>query len=84
MAGKYGRPLIDLMAVHPGRQFKMAELVRYVRAASAFAGLSANTVRAGVAIALADFEKAGVVTVIASTTGRGGYSTYRWREKEWP
>jgi len=78
MASKYSLPLVQLMAALPGREFKMADLVRYLKASSEFSKSSPNTIRAGIAIALKELVEIGVVKVEVSPVGLGGHSMYRW------
>lgn len=58
---KYAREVIDLMAVHPGREFRMAEIVRYVCGGRRLPLRETEAVRKGVWRVLVALEEGGQV-----------------------
>ena len=73
---KYAREVIGLMAAHPGRDWRMVEIVRYVDDSKE----NRHRVRIGVLRVLKELETCGSVLIRPPRTIRGGYALYRWRE----
>ncbi len=74
---KYAREILGLMRPYPGRQFRMAELVRGVNPAAE--GAERQRIRNGVLRVLAELEQNGSITRVESTQARGGYALYSWK-----
>lgn len=58
---KYAREVIDLMAAFPGREFRMAEILRHVTRGMSLSESRRGTVREGVRQVLIDLVKSGQV-----------------------
>lgn len=58
---KYAREVIELMAAHPGVEFRMAQIVRYVSGAGDLSSRQRNAVRQGVLRVLTELECYGQV-----------------------
>lgn len=74
---KYAHEVIELLAPYPGRQFRMAEIVRYV--APQAAGADRQRVRNGVLRVLESLEEHGSVEITPAAS-RGGFATYAWQK----
>lgn len=78
MADRYETQVMQLMAPFPGRQFKMAQLVRY---AGVVINAKDETVRMGVRRAVLELVQRGVVEEIRPDNYRPGQSfAYAWRK----
>lgn len=77
---KYAKEVIGLMSAHPNREFKMADVVRYVGGKD-LAGREWERVRRGVRRVLKSLEENGSVVIMHSSSGSGGASTYVWFQK---
>ncbi len=74
---KYAHEVMDLLAPYPGRQFRMAEIVRYV--APRATGADRQRVRNGVLRVLESLCEHGSVEIEPAAC-RGGFATYAWRK----
>lgn len=74
---KYVKEIIELMAVHPDREWRMSELIRYV-CPSPKSQMLRSAVHVAVWRAVKELEAAGAVIAQRRRTN-GGYATYRWR-----
>jgi len=74
---KYAHEVIDLLAPYPGRQFRMADIVRYV--APNAQGADRQRVRNGVLRVLESLADNGSVAVEPAAY-RGGFATYAWQK----
>lgn len=74
---KYASEVIRLMGAHPGRHFRMAEIVRYVEPQAT--GSGRQRIRNGVLRVLESLEESGCVE-IEPAASRGGYANYVWRK----
>lgn len=72
---KYASEVIGLLGAHPGRQFRMAHIVRHVTQAKAIGESQRGAVREGVRQVLVELIRAGQVEV--EKTGRTS-ATYAW------
>lgn len=77
---KYAHEVIDLLAPYPGRQFRMAEIVRYVDPKAQ--GVDRQRIRNGVLRVLESLVDNGSVAV-EPAVHRGGYATYSWTPALW-
>jgi len=75
---KYVAEITDLMAAFPGRDFKMAEIVRYVAGGRKLDRKKTEAMRRSVRRAVQAMSEAGVVMVRKPWASRGGFSLYRW------
>ena len=71
---KYANGIIELMGAFPGREFKMCELVNYVRPDNG----NRDTVRIGVARVLTKLIEAGAIKAVQHEM-RGSYAIYIWK-----
>jgi len=76
---KYVAEITDLMAAFPGRDFKMAEIVRYVAGGRKLDRRGTEAVRRSTRNALHTMQETGVILVRPPTALRGGFALYRWR-----
>ncbi|RIQ11464.1 hypothetical protein D0846_17545 [Bordetella avium] len=74
---KYAREILGLMRPYPGRQFRMAELVRGVNPMAE--GAERQRIRNGVLRVLAELEQNGSITRVGPAQARGGYALYSWK-----
>lgn len=74
---KYAREVIELIGAHPGREFRMAQIVQYVSPRAA--GSDRQRVRNGVLRVLGSLIENGSVEVQPAAR-RGGFATYAWRK----
>lgn len=73
---KYAKEVIDLMGAHPGREFRMAQIVRHVSCARELSARQRNAVRQGVLRVLDSLEESGQV---ARETEATNSVFYVWR-----
>lgn len=76
-AVKYASEVIGLLGAHPGRQFRMAEIVRYVEPEAV--GSGRQRIRNGILRVLESLSESGYVE-IEPASARGGFATYAWRK----
>lgn len=74
---KYAGEVMGVMRLHPGRQFRMAELVRAVK--PGVVGAERQRIRNGVLRVLAALEANGSIEVEGPGAERGGYALYAWK-----
>lgn len=72
---KYAKEVIDLMAAYPGRDWRMAEIVRYIGGKPE----DRHFIRKGVSRVIATLAESGLILVRPPRNGRGGFATYRWK-----
>lgn len=72
---KYASEVIDLLSAYPGRQFRMADIVRYVMPQAV--GAARQRVRNGV-LRVLDALAEGEHIVIRPAICRGGGAVYAW------
>lgn len=73
---KYAHEVMALMAPHPGRHFRMAQIVRYIDPQAQ--GADRQRVRNGVLRVLDSLIENGSVECCPAK-GRGGFATYAWK-----
>ena len=73
---KYAHEVIDLLAPYPGRQFRMAEIVRYVEPQAS--GVARQRVHKGVLRVLKSLEEHGQVEIQPAAEA-GGFARYSWK-----
>ncbi len=73
---KYAREVIELLAPFPGREFRMAEIIRYIGPRAT--GTDRMRVHKGVLRVLAHLIEQGNVEHCTPGVGRGEISTYAW------
>jgi len=76
---KYVAEITDLMAAFPGRDFKMAEIVRYVAGGKSLDWNEKRAAQRAVQRALSAMSEAGVILIRPARMSRGGFALYRWR-----
>lgn len=76
---KYAREVIELMSAYPGREFRMTEIVRYVRP-GATAQEKHGIRRATLRVLVSLIEDA-MSVVRVPPKSNGGFAVYRWRQK---
>lgn len=74
---KYADEVMGLMRPYPGRQFRMAEIVRFVRPGAA--GPERQRIRNGVLRVLAMLEENGSILRDAPASERGSFALYAWK-----
>lgn len=75
---KYAREVIELLSPFPGREFRMAEIIRYI--APNAKGTDRMRVHKGVLRALSQLVDQGSVRHATPGAQRGEISAYAWRE----
>lgn len=76
---KYAREVIGLLGAHPGRRFRMGQIVNHVSRGAALMPSQRNAVRIGVFRVLEQLRESGQV----DQHKEGATSaTYSWRESE--
>jgi hypothetical protein len=75
----YVREITDLMAAYPGRDFKMAEIVNYVRAGRRMDRRARESVRLATWRALSALHDVGMVIVHYPNPVNGAYALYQWK-----
>lgn len=75
----YARELIDLMAAYPGRDFRMGDLVSYVRNGRELEPKQVIAIRKGIERAVEALESAGTVVVVRPFHNQRGWAYYRWK-----
>jgi len=75
----YVSEISDLMAAYPGRDFKMAEIVRYVAGGKRVNARTRHAIRVSALRALQGLRDEGFVLVRPPRAARGGFALYRWR-----
>lgn len=75
----YASKVIELLSAHPGRDFRMIEIIRYVGAKPN--QRDRHRVRVGVARVVGVLAECGTVLVRPPRAMRGGYALYRWVQK---
>lgn len=75
---KYAREVIDLLSPFPGREFRMAEIIRHV--APNARGSDRMRVHKGVLRVLSQLIEQGAVRHATPGVGRGEISAYAWME----
>jgi predicted Zn-ribbon and HTH transcriptional regulator len=74
----YAREVIELMAAHPGRDFRMIELYRYVAAGRDLTMKQKRAMREALHRVTKGLQETGSVLILAPAARRGGYALYRW------
>lgn len=74
---KYAKEVMELMAAFPGRDFKMAEIVRY--AAPSATVQQRHTVRRAILRVMDGLIESGVV-MRRPHHANGGFAAYRWKD----
>ena len=77
---KYAREVIDLMAAFPGRDFRMAQIVRHVGRGVPESVVERERLRKGVRRVLEALADQGLVERDAPPLCRGAAAAYRWRK----
>lgn len=75
---KYAKEVIELLAAYPGRDWKMAQVIREVSGARSMTLKERQRLRVGVARVLSDLGREGIITIKPPMVRRGGYALYRW------
>ena len=76
---KYAKEVIDLLGAHPGREFRMIQIVRHVADGHPSSPAQWERVRKGVRRVLDSMEDTGTVGRRDSLSGTGGFSLYFWK-----
>lgn len=75
----YASEVIELMSAFPGRDFRIGDVIRYVRNGKEQSACQVRAMREGVSRALAAFESTGSVIVVRPFTNQRGWAYYRWK-----
>ncbi|KAA0910670.1 hypothetical protein FQ179_01985 [Pusillimonas sp. ANT_WB101] len=75
---KYAHEVLELLAPYPGRQFRMAEIVRYVDPGAK--GVSRQRVHKGVLRVLKALEENDHIE-IQPAADSGGFARYSWKAR---
>lgn len=74
---KYASEVMGLMRPYPGRQFRMAEIVRSIKPSAL--GAERQRIRNGVLRVLSALEENGSIEREGPEAERGGYALYAWK-----
>jgi hypothetical protein len=77
---RFASEVLELLGAYPGRDFRMAEIVRYIVGARPDLR-TRRAAREAVRLVLRHLVDAGPVEVTPAK-GRGGFAIYRWKEPE--
>lgn len=75
----YAREIIELMAAYPGRDFRIGDVINYVRNGRELTDKQRGAMREAVRQALLAFEQSGSVVVVRPFTNQRGWGYYRWQ-----
>lgn len=78
---KYATEVLELLAAFPGREFRLAGIVRYVSGGRSMPLKDRRSVRKAVLRVLSALEGAGAVNK-RPAKARGAGANYSWRESE--
>lgn len=79
---KFAREVIELLEPYPGREFKMAHIVRYVTNGRALSLKERRAMRKCVLRVVAALAESGTVVVRPPLPVRGGPAFYAWRKND--
>ena len=75
----YVREVIELMGAFPGRDFRIGDVISYVRNGRELTDKQARAMREGVSRALQALSETGTVIVVRPFTNQRGWAYYRWK-----
>lgn len=73
---KYGKEVINLLGAHPGRSFKMRQIVKHIDPNAS--GKDRLRIRVGVSRVLQELNSSGLIRVRAAKK-QGAGSRYKWK-----
>lgn len=75
----YVREVVELMAAFPGREFRIGDVIAYVRNGRDVTDKQARAMREGVVRALQALAETGSVEIVRPWTNQRGWCYYRWQ-----
>lgn len=75
----YVSEIVELMAAFPGRDFRIGDVISYVRNGRDLTDKQARAMREGVSRALLALEETGSVAVVRPFTNQRGWAYYHWQ-----
>lgn len=75
----YVPEIIDLMAAFPGRDFRIGDVINYVRNGRELSDKQTRAMREAVVRALHALSEAGSVSIVRPWTNQRGWCYYRWQ-----
>lgn len=75
---KYAREVMDLMAAYPGREFRMGEIVNYVKNGRELTVKERSAINVGVHRVLTQLADCGTIEVREQRTN-GSFALYSWK-----
>jgi hypothetical protein len=76
---KFASEVIELMGAFPGRDFRIGDVISYVRNGRELTDKQARAMREAVARVLAALEESGSIIVVRPFTNQRGWAYYRWK-----
>ncbi|MGJ7512357.1 hypothetical protein [Variovorax sp. GT1P44] len=76
---KFASDVIDLMAAFPGRDFRIGDVISYVRNGRELTDKQERAMREAVVRVLKALEESGSVIVVRPFTNQRGWAYYRWQ-----
>lgn len=76
---KFASEVIDLMAAFPGRDFRIGDVITYVRNGRVLTDKQQRAMREAVARVLQALEESGSIIVVRPFTNQRGWAYYRWQ-----
>jgi transcription initiation factor IIE alpha subunit len=75
----YVAEIVELMAAFPGRDFRIGDVINYVRNGRDLSDKQARAMREGVSRALQALAETGSVAVVRPFTNQRGWAYYHWQ-----
>jgi transcription initiation factor IIE alpha subunit len=75
----YVSEIVELMAAFPGRDFRIGDVINYVRNGRDLSDKQARAMREGVNRALQALAETGSVAVVRPFTNQRGWAYYHWQ-----
>lgn len=76
---RFAREVIELMGAYPGRDFRIGDVITYVRNGRELTDKQQRAMREAVVRVLQALEESHSVTVVRPFTNQRGWAYYRWQ-----
>ena len=76
---KFASDVIDLMGAFPGRDFRIGDVISYVRNGRELTSKEERAMREAVVRVLKALEESGSIIVVRPFTNQRGWAYYRWK-----
>jgi hypothetical protein len=76
---RFAREVIELMGSYPGRDFRIGDVITYVRNGRELTGKQQRAMREAVVRVLQALEESQSVSVVRPFTNQRGWAYYRWK-----